>query len=324
MESLEAGMTPDVETWGQLIDICAKEGDSTRASIALEQMIACGVQPDLNIYTSLFRVRSPTGNVSAPAPSRSEATPACPPSPPSSAVALAAQASARRACWLTMGLWCGCGSQVFSKSGNLERALQLYRQLQASELQISGLIYGILINAYIKERDVGKALEVYNDMRTAGLAPSNRLFRSMLEIFVERGFSGDHLEATEAMSLQAMVRTRLLASLESSPGYSGVRWRGRVSRLSLSAWVRPHPLNSRSLCLSPCVAAPLFLCPHCNSLLCSFCEAFRFGSMRFDCEDGGGARGSPRPACTRFKIQSCVCLGSAFEAACQTQTPGVR
>lgn len=151
MESLEAGMTPNLQTWSLLIDICAKEGDEKRAAITLEQMIECGVQPTIRTYTSLFR--------------------------------------------------------VFCAAGNLERAMQLYRQLQESEVDITGVIYGILINAHIKERDVSKALEVYNDMRTAGLAPSNRLFRNMMDILVERGFSGDQLQTSEAMSLQAMVRS---------------------------------------------------------------------------------------------------------------------
>ena len=151
MESLEAGMTPNLQTWGLLIDICAKEGDAKRAAITLEQMIECGVQPTITTYTSLFR--------------------------------------------------------VFCAAGNMERAMQLYRQLQESDLQITGVIYGIVINAHIKERDVSKALEVYNDMRTAGLAPSNRLFRNMMDILVERGFSGDQLQASDATSLQAMVRS---------------------------------------------------------------------------------------------------------------------
>lgn len=57
MESItQAGMSPSVQTWGQLIDICAEQGDTARASLAFEQMTATGIQPDLTAYSSLLKV----------------------------------------------------------------------------------------------------------------------------------------------------------------------------------------------------------------------------------------------------------------------------
>jgi len=96
----------------------------------------------------------------------------------------------------------GTMTTFLAATGRLPQALEVFKKMKESKLQIEEVVYNTLIREYCRSADHKQALEVFSDAKTAGVIPSPFTYTTLLMAI----FNSGDLEGARACAQEMQFR----------------------------------------------------------------------------------------------------------------------
>ncbi|EMS68784.1 hypothetical protein TRIUR3_27440 [Triticum urartu] len=168
-EMVSAGIEPNVNTYGALIDGCAKAGQIAKAFGAYGIMSSKKVKPDRVVFNALISACGESGAVARAFDVLSEMT---------------AESSESKGCKpiLPDHVTVGALMKTCIQAGQADRAREVYKMLQEYSIKGTPEVYTIALRSCSLTGDLGFALKIYEDMNKIGVQPDEMFLSALVDV----------------------------------------------------------------------------------------------------------------------------------------------